>query len=203
MKPAGAQQDRQRRLTEIAAGQAGYFSARQAASAGYSSRLQHHHAASGNWQRIERGIYRLPLWPGSPHEGLVRTALWSLGRGVVSHESALAFYEMSDVMPDAVHLTVPPGFRKRRPDVVLHRRRLGPNDYRMHVGAGFSVTTPIRTIADAARSNLSPEHLEAAIRDGLRLGLFSKTAVSELPLDLPNEAAVRLRRALRAAGSIA
>ena len=126
--------------------------------------------------------------------------LWSLGRGVISHESALAFYEMSDVMPDVVHLTVPPAFRKRRPDIVLHRESLGPKTLGCSE-AGLQRTTPIRTIADAARSSLSPEHLEAAVLDGLRLGLFSKSAVSELPLDLPHEAAVRLRTALRAAGA--
>ncbi len=197
MKPPGAQQDRQRRLAQIASGQAGYFSAKQAASAGYSSRLQHHHSAAGNWRRIERGIYRLPMWPDSPFESLVRACLWSLGRGIVSHESALAYYGVSDVMPEVVHLTVPAGFRKRRPDIVLHRDELSESDVR--AGAGFKVTAPLRTIADAARSNLSPEHLEAAVRDAVRLGLVRRRALPELALDLPREAAVRLRSALKAA----
>lgn len=194
----GVQQDRQRRLTEIASTQAGYFSAKQAASAGYSSRLQHHHAAAGNWRRIERGIYRLPVWPDSPYEGFVRATLWSLGRGVVSHDSALAYYNVSDVMPEAIHLTVPIGFRKRRPDIVLHREKLRDSDARP--SGGFNVTTPLRTIADAARSNLSPEHLEAAVRDAVRLGLVSRRALPELALDLPQEAALRLRGALKTAG---
>ncbi len=197
----GVQQDRQRRLAEIASAQAGYFSAKQAGSAGYSSRLQHHHATTGNWHRIERGIYRLPLWPGSPHESFVRAALWSLGRGVVSHESALAFYDLSGVMPDAIHLTVPPGFRKRRAGVVLHRDKLRESDFRAH--GGFDVTTPIRTIADTAVSSLSPEHLQAAVRDGLRRGLLRRAALFDLTLDLPQVAAVRLRTALRVAGATA
>lgn len=197
MKSAGIEQDRRRLLARIAAGQAGYFTSRQAASVGYSTRLQHHHASRGNWRRVERGIYHFPEWPPGDHEDLALLALWSGPGGVISHDSALEFYGLSDVLPDRVHLTVPFSFRKRREGVVLHKADLDPSDVADQ--AGFRVTTPLRTIADAARSALSPEHLQAAVRDGLRLGLFRKAKLLDLALELPREAAIRLRAAVKAA----
>jgi predicted transcriptional regulator of viral defense system len=197
VKSAGIEQDRRRRLAGIAAGQAGYFTSRQAASVGYSTRLQHHHASRGNWRRVERGIYRFPEWPSGEHEDLALIALWSGPGGVISHDSALEFHGLSDVLPDQVHLTVPPAFRKRRDRVVLHKADLEPSDIADQ--GGFRVTTPLRTMVDAAGSALSPEHLEAAVRDGLRLGLLRKAKLLDLALELPRDAAVRLRAAVRAA----
>lgn len=197
MKTPGVERNRREQLALIAAGQGGYFTAKQATSVGYSSRLQHHHAATGNWRRIERGIYRLPVTPAGRNEGFIRASLWSAGKGVVSHESALALYEMSDVMPESVHLTVPKTFRKRREGVVLHRGALEPESIRRE--QGFLVTTPLQTIADAANSSLAQEHLIRAVGDALRSGLVRHKRLVDLALDLPNPAAVRLRSALRAA----
>jgi len=199
LKSAGIEQDRRRRLARIAAGQAGYFTSRQASSVGYSTRLQHHHASRGNWRRVERGIYRFPEWPPGDHEGLALIGLWSGPEGVISHDSALEFHGLSDVLPDQIHLTVPPGFRKRRDHVVLHKGDLQPSD--IVDQAGFRVTTPLRTIVDAAGSALSPEHLEAAVHDGLRLGLLRKPRLLDLALELPREAAVRRRAAVKASGN--
>jgi predicted transcriptional regulator of viral defense system len=196
VKRAGIEQDRRRRLARIAAGQVGYFTSRQATSVGYSTRLQHHHASRGNWRRLERGIYRLPEWPSTEHEDLTLIGLWCSSEGVISHDSALEFHALSDVLPEEIHLTVPRGFRKRHDRVVLHSADLETSDIADQ--AGFRVTTPLRTIADAARSALSPEHLEAAVRDGLRLGLLWKPSLLEHALKLPREAAVRLRAAVRA-----
>jgi predicted transcriptional regulator of viral defense system len=197
VKTPGNEQDRRRRLARIAASQTGYFTSRQATSVGYSTRLQHHHASRGNWRRVERGIYRFPEWPPGDHEDLALIGLWSGPGGVISHDSALEFHGLSDVLPDQVHLTVPPGFRKRRDRLVLHKADLLPSDVADQVA--FRVTTPLRTIADSARSAFSPEHLEAAVRDGLRLGLFRKAELLDLALELPQVAAVRLRVAVKAA----
>ena len=52
----------------------------------------------------------------SPTE-LVTYALWSQNRrgevqGVYSHETALAHYELTDLNPSKLHMTVPKGFRR-------------------------------------------------------------------------------------------
>jgi hypothetical protein len=48
------------RLFELAAGQAGHFTAAQARDLGYSARSLVHHVAAGHVERVSRGFYRLP-----------------------------------------------------------------------------------------------------------------------------------------------
>lgn len=167
--------ERERRLFEIAEQQAGYFTAAQALATGYSYRSQHHHKTQGNWRDEGWGIFRLRDYPWSENEELARLSLWSRTKrgepqAVVSHETALRLYELSDVMPSKIHLSVPKRFRKEPPPgVVLHKATLPPDETEGR--EGFRVTTPLRTLVDLAESALSPEHLEAATRQALNLGL--------------------------------
>ena len=71
----------------------------------------------GNWIREYRGIYRLALFPMAEHPDLVKWALWSRNRneapeGVYSHRTALSLYELSDLNPAKLHMTVPAHFRR-------------------------------------------------------------------------------------------
>lgn len=190
--------DRRRLLTALAGRQAGYFTSEQASELGFSSRLQHHHSKVQNWRRVERGLYRLAEWPLDPEDSFVFASLWSRKLGVISHDSALALYEMSDLMPNEVHLTVPRSFRKRLvPGIRLHRAALKPVEV---IDQGlFRTTTPIRTLMDAACSSLSPEHLASAVGEAFRRGLTSKPKIEDAALDLPGPAAVRLRSAIKKA----
>src|SRR5919197_4966711 len=135
-----------RALIQVAAQQAGHFSARQALEVGYTYQVQRYHVQRGDWLRVDRGIFRLTDWPASQHEDLVRWTLWSRGRAVISHETALAVHELGDVMPARVHITVPPGFRMRASAIVVHKALLEPSD--AEAFEGFSVTTPVRSILD-------------------------------------------------------
>src|SRR5947209_2538283 len=120
-------------LFEVASGQAGYFAAEQAQRCGFSRPLLAHHAKTGRFIRVRHGLYRLRAYPSSPREHVL--AAWlAVGKeiAVVSHESALDLLDLSDVIPNAVHLTVP---RSRRsfpslPGVKIHTssRRLRPSD---------------------------------------------------------------------------
>jgi len=108
-------QENARALYQIAAAQGGYFTAAQARRAGYAYSQQHFHLTRGNWVRIERGLFRLRDFPAGEREDLIRWSLWSRNQkgapqAVVSHETALTIHELSDVMPDKIHLTVPRGF---------------------------------------------------------------------------------------------
>src|SRR5687767_5773912 len=96
--PAGARPD-WNRLFEIAVGQSGLFTTQQAADAGYSPQLLIHHVRTGRVARVQRGIYRLVHFPAADHEELVAAWLWSERAGVVSHQSALALHDLSDILP--------------------------------------------------------------------------------------------------------
>jgi predicted transcriptional regulator of viral defense system len=170
-------------LFELADRQAGYFTAAQARALGYSDRLIHHHKRQGNWLESGWGLYRLRDYPASEEEELVRLSLWSRDKrgrpqAVVSHDTALALHELSDLMPSRYHLSVPPGFRKNPPPgVVLHRVRLHPDEVAWR--GGYRITTPLRTLLDAARSGVSPEHVAEAARQALERGLVRRKVLAE------------------------
>src|SRR5438105_4613982 len=76
-----------------------------------------YHVQVGNWIREHRGIYRLALFPAADRPDLVLWALWSRNRneeveGVYSHHTALRLYDLSDLSPAKLHMTVPTHFRR-------------------------------------------------------------------------------------------
>ena len=159
-----------RRLYELAEGQGGYFTAADARTFGYDYPHQHFHVKRGNWIRVDHGIYRLKRFPAAKHEDLVRWWLWSRKKGVISHETAAAVYELGDLLPARVHLIVPVGFRKKPVRaVVLHKATLDPSEVNQQ--DGFPITSPLRTVIDLAKAHLDPERLSAVVKDAVRKGL--------------------------------
>ena len=191
--------DLQHKLRRLAATQSGYFSAAQALDLGYSYPAQSYHTKTGNWQRVARGIYRLPEWPVSDHDDLVRWTLWSRDLGVVSHDTAISIHDLSDVNPSRVHLTVPPGFRARANGVVLHHGDLA--DGEVWDREGYRITTPFRTAIDSAASELSLEQLTEVVKNVCELA--PNTAAQQLRQEterIGHREALRMERALRGAG---
>lgn len=174
-------------LFEITEQQQGYFTAKQAAEAGYQLGSQAHHAKSGNWVRVERGIYRLARFPQSDEEQLVIYSLWSRNRagepeGVYSHQTALSIHELSDVNPARLHMTIPITFRRRAKTpkiLVLHRAGLDESEVEQR--QGFAVTRPLRSIADlAATESVSQDIIAQALAEGRQRGLITVREISEL-----------------------
>lgn len=162
-------------LYRIAESQAGYFTTRQAVGAGMDrSTLTRHARPGGRYVRAQRGLYRFRHFPSSSHEHVVAT--W-LGVGdpqaVISHESALELYELSDVIPSAVHLTLPRTRRghRARPGVRFHALTHPPTGREVRSLHGISVTTPERTIVDVLTAGTQPEQVELAIRQAIERGL--------------------------------
>jgi predicted transcriptional regulator of viral defense system len=181
----------------VAAGQAGYFTAAQARDAGYSYQAQHFHVGRGNWERVDRGIFRFPEFddlPVGPHDDLVRWFLWSRGRAVVSHATALTVHDLGVANPARVHLTVPPGFRQANPAVVLHRAVLEERDVEEH--AGFRVTTPVRAIAETAADGADQDVVDAAVADALAQGITLRRQLLDAAGRLGPQAELGVERAL-------
>ena|SRR5438093_4177297 len=174
IKPRPAAPDRAG-LYELATEHMGHFTVEQAAAFGYSPALLSYHAKRGNLRRVHRGVYRFRDFPPSPRED-VAAAWLAVGRdaAVVSHDSALDLWDLSDVVPSAVHLTVPRAHRSlargSSPGVVIHTtlRPWREGDVRPH--QGLRVTSPERTILDAAEAGTAPEQVEMAVRQALDRG---------------------------------
>ncbi|MGB8351021.1 MAG: type IV toxin-antitoxin system AbiEi family antitoxin domain-containing protein [Gaiella sp.] len=161
-------------LYRIAESQAGYFTAEQALDAGMDrSTLIHHARPEGRYERVRRGLYRLRHFPSSPHEHVVAAWLPLPSPAVVSHESALELYELSDVIPNAVHITLPRTKRgqRTRPGVRFHTLSDPPAPNQIRQVAGVRATSPERTIVDSLEAGTQAEQIELAVRQALERGL--------------------------------
>ena len=112
------------RLYQIAEAQAGYFTSAQARSAGFSTSLVTYHTRSGRFEHVAPRVYRLSHFPASPREDLFVAWLRAGSAAVVSHDSALALYELSDALPAQIHITAPRTTSRRRSGIRLHTNRL-------------------------------------------------------------------------------
>ena len=175
-----------KRLYEMAEGQHGFFTTKQAKAAGFAENTHPYHVQAGNWIREHRGIYRLASFPRGERPDLMLWSLWSrnreeAGQGVYSHQTALSLYDLSDVMPAKLHMTVPKNFRRNSeiPRVlVLHFADLPQSD----IGAvhGVRVTKPMRTILDLLEHGEVPlASLRQALREGLRRGLIRRSEIAD------------------------
>ena len=175
-----------KRLYEIAEGQQGFFTTKQAKAAGFAENTHPYHVQAGNWIREHRGIYRLASFPRGERPDLMLWSLWSRNRaevtqGVFSHETALSLHDLLDVMPAKLHMTVPKNFRRNSETprvLVLHLADLPQND--IGVAYGVRVTKPIRTILDLLTGGeVSPATLRQAVREGLRRGQIRRSEIAE------------------------
>lgn len=169
-------------LFDAASEQHGLFTAKQARACGFRTNLLTFHVRHGRFARIRRGVYRLRDYPSSRHED-VAAAWLAVGKevAVVSHESALDLLDLSDVIPDSVHLTLP---RTKRylvalPGVTIHTTThpLHPKD--VVVRDGFRLTAATRTILDAAELGTAPEQVEMAISAATARGLTTARLLEE------------------------
>ncbi|MEU7909453.1 type IV toxin-antitoxin system AbiEi family antitoxin domain-containing protein [Microbispora bryophytorum] len=186
------------RLWRVASSQRGYFTAAQALHEGYSYQAQRFHAQRGNWIRIDRGIYRFREFLDlgtSDTDSLVRWSLWSKGRAVVSHLTALAVHDLGVANPQAVHLTVPSGFRQADPVVILHRDLLEEDDIVQR--EGFRVTAPLRAVAESAAISADQDVIDSAVSDLLARGEATRRQILHAAQRLGPQASLSVERALR------
>ncbi|MGH3813511.1 MAG: type IV toxin-antitoxin system AbiEi family antitoxin domain-containing protein [Pseudonocardiaceae bacterium] len=185
-------------LWRVASQQRGYFTAAQALDAGYSYQTQRFHAQRGNWLHVDRGIYRFREYsdmPSEENDHLVRWSLWSRGRAVVSHASALAVHDLGTANPSRVHLTVPQGFRQKDAAIALHRADLDRNEIEQR--EGFRVTTSVRAIAETAEAGADQDVLDSAVADLLNRRAATRRQLLHAAQRLGARAELGVERALR------
>jgi predicted transcriptional regulator of viral defense system len=166
-------------LMRTAQEQQGYFTTKQAIAAGYADNTHPYHVRAGNWERVQRGIYRLAhLSP--PEDGFTPAyLLWTRGRddkptGVLSHETALSYFDLGDFNPSKVHITVPAGFRRNSPPpkaVILHRAALTPAEITLM--RGLQICRAPRALCDVVHNNLvALEECRRLVKEARRRGLI-------------------------------
>jgi predicted transcriptional regulator of viral defense system len=181
-----------RRLFEIANGQQGFFTTKQAKAAGFAENTHPYHVQAGNWIREHRGIYRLALFPSADRPDLVLWALWSRNRdeqveGVYSHDTALSLYELSDLNPAKLHMTVPTDFRRNSATpgiLILHFADLPESDIR--TAQGFRFTRPLRTILDLIQAGtVERRFILQAVTQAVDRGLITRREIRSVSMSGP------------------
>jgi len=164
-------------LFQQATDRQGIFTLKDARQSGYSQPLVHHFLRTGRFQRVGRGVYRLAEYPQSETDRFAELSALLGPDAILSHESALALYQVSDIAPSEYHFTLPRSKRYAQPpadDVVIHTVST-PLDRRDIVNRhGFKTTSLARSIVDSARMGTAPEQIQVAIQTGLKRGLLQE-----------------------------
>src|SRR2546428_5032630 len=92
-----------RGLEALALQHGGYFDRGDALAHAVNDQLLRHHLRAGRFERVYPGVYRLVVAPTAPNDELLLAWVWSNYRGAISHDSALALYGLSDLLPSSVH----------------------------------------------------------------------------------------------------
>lgn len=113
---------------------------------------------SGELIELSRGIYRVADAPATAHLDLLAVCRRAPG-GTICLNSAASFWDLSDEMPDAVHLAVARG--RHRPKIAYPSTRvhvfaaatfsLGREIREIDSGATIAISSPERTVVDLMR----------------------------------------------------
>lgn len=131
--------------------------------------------ARGKLKRVAYGLYRFPEWPVGSRDHLMEAVLWTRDpAAALSHETALDVYELSDVNPDRVHVTIPQKANAmRRVHVpaayVVHHDDLSPGQrtFWEQIPTVTVATAIDQCIAGGLRSDLVRQAIEQARARGL------------------------------------
>ena len=164
-------------LYQIAEDQAGYFSLAQARELGLRRHQIYRDVQRGKFISAEQGVYRFVQFPASRFEEIHRAVLIAGPQAMVGFQTALYVYELSDLIPDEIHLILPPTSSRRRPGIRVHTIQLLPEDVTDF--EGLPITTVEKTIVDCAFAQVDDDQIRLAIYQALQRGMTSKQKLKE------------------------
>lgn len=174
-------------VVRIAGDHHGYVTTAQAEREGVTADALHMMAKRGTIERVSRGVYRVPSLPASEYSEYMKAVFWPDQKtGVVSHQSALSLYGLSDVNPAEVHVTLPRDYRIRRRQppkwLQVHHADLAEDEIRQV--EGVPVTTPERTLRDCRAAHVGARILRQAIEGAQREGYLAPGDAERLATEL-------------------
>jgi predicted transcriptional regulator of viral defense system len=161
-------------LLDLAYDQHGYLRTEDVREAGFDPKRLVDYERRGVAERVAYGVYRMQATPPDELEEYMRAALWPMGAGVLSHETALDLYELCDVNPAVIDVTVPRRYRTHRPVPALYR--LHPRDLTDEQTGrlrGLPIVTPPRAILDGIETKVRGELIEQAIQTAEQQSLIT------------------------------
>lgn len=150
-----------------------------------------------------RGYFLYKQYPPSPQDHVVEAWLAAVAAGapaVVSHETALRVHNLSDVVPESVHLLVPRKDRRivgRLPQGITVHTSVAPPPSGDIVTVGpVRVTAPARSIVDAADAGTAPDQILLAVRQALDQGLVTARTLGAKARARSRRVATLIQRAI-------
>jgi predicted transcriptional regulator of viral defense system len=165
-------QEREFQLYRIAEDQAGYFSLAQAREIGLRRNQIYRGLKRGKFAQAGWGVYRFVEFPASRFEEIHIAVLSAGQHAVVGFQTALYVYDLSDIIPDEIHLILPPTSSRRRTGIRVHTNRFNPKDITYF--EGLLITAVAKTIVDCAFAHVDDEQIRIAVFQSLRRGMTTK-----------------------------
>jgi predicted transcriptional regulator of viral defense system len=157
-------------LYSIAEPQAGYFTVQQVRDAHYTRQDVYYQAKRKEFVRVGQGVYRITLFPSSPFEDLFVALLKSGPKAVLSHETALSVYNLSDALPGEIHITFPRTSSRRHEGIKYHTKAITNQEITRY--QGLRITSVPRTIIDLMEAGFDSIQIEKAIHEALQRGMM-------------------------------
>jgi predicted transcriptional regulator of viral defense system len=102
-------------LWDVALDNYGYVTVRDATDLGIDRLTVDKLAHRGGLEHAARGVYRFPQFPTTEYDPYMLAVKWTgVPEACLSHDTALAAYDVCDINPDRIHITVPTAKRLRR-----------------------------------------------------------------------------------------
>ena len=136
----------------------------------------------GKLERSGHGIYRFAELPVTANDEYMLATLWSNNSATaLSHDTALAVYDLCDINPEHIHITVPRGHRVHRvggEKYVVHKENIDPGQ--LGWWEGIRAVKVYTAIQQAIETGVSEDLVEASIQTARRQGRI--TSAEEISL---------------------
>ena len=174
------------KMRGIALDQYGYVTASQAAEVGVSKAALGMLYKRGRVDRVSYGVYRVPQVPSTERDRFMLAILWTgADEAALSHETALDAYNICDINPGKVHVTVAKGRRISRQGgegYDLHREDVSPAD--ISWWEGIPTVTPRKAIEQCIGCGTPTHLISQAVENALSRGLILKGEAESLRAQL-------------------
>jgi predicted transcriptional regulator of viral defense system len=186
------------RLYELGEANYGFVTVADAAEVGVRpERLAEMARRGGSLEREGYGLYRLRRFPPTELDTYRLATLWPYPEeGVLSHETALMLFELSDVNPAKIHMVLPIGYRIRRRNVPavyeVHHATLAAEQVTQF--EGIPVVTAATAIIQCRDIGVRRDLLRQALDQGLAKGKLRRREHERLMTELGFDPALKATR---------
>lgn len=174
------------RLREVALDQHGFVTTAQALEEGVSYAELSTMVARGRIERAAHGVYRVPQVPVTEHDQYQLAVLWTgVPEACLSHDTALDAWDITDINPDRIHISVARHRRLRRAGgerYVIHYEDLSPDQ--MTWWQGIRAVTAPRAIAQGIASGVPTYLIRQALDRAGRTSMLPTAEREDLTAEL-------------------